>query len=277
MSLPPTAGPYPSGPHHPGRPGSAPGGNVYLSAGPPPYSPGGYGPQSGGYGQGGGYGGGRPQGGYPQGGHPQGGYNPGYSSGRSGGGGQWEPPSRPSGPHPAEDLPLAPLGRRAAARALETGLLWVIGVAVIVPFVLAIIGSRPENAKTGVSTSTYYFVFFIVLAVIPFFYEWSQLAFRGGQTLGKAYFGLRVVQADPPGEPISPLTAAKRAAVNNAGYWIACGIGVLVGYLWALWDRPLYQGLNDKLAGTVVIDDRVEYEEDSPDDQATGVYGTYPE
>lgn len=277
MSQPHTPGPYGQGAYGPGQP--QPRGHAYASGGG--YPPGGY--QPGGYPQGGGY----QPGGYPQGGYPQGG---GYPRGGGHQGGGYPPgggrPGRsvPQGPHPAEDLPLAPLGRRAAARALETGLLWVLGVAVIVPFVLAILGGR-EPAQTGETgqaeqagtpTSAIYFTFFIVLVVIPFIYEWVQLAFRGGQTFGKAYFGLRVVDADPPGETISMITAAKRAAVNNAVYWFGCGIGVLIGYLWGIWDKPLHQCMHDKLAGTVVIDERVEYE-DSSDDVATGVFDTYTE
>lgn len=235
---------------------------------PPPYQP----PQP--YGPGQPYG---PAGGYPSAGgaYPPGGKGP-YRQGGPGGGpgGYSAGPQPPPGPHPAEDLPLATVGRRAAARALETGLLWVGGVALIVPFALAIAGGRNPEGE-GASTSSIYFTFFFVLAVIPFVYEWVQLAFRGGQTLGKAFFGLRVVTADPPGETISMFTAAKRAATNNVLYWAACGVGVPVGYLMGVFDQPLHQAVHDKLAGTVVIDER-EYEE-SADDQQTSVYRPYTE
>lgn len=233
----------------------------YRSRQPPPYRP------DGPYGQGRSYGQGQPYG--QGGGYPPGG---GYPRHPGGGPGGQSPPPRPVGPHPAEDLPLAAVGRRAAARALETGLLWVGGVALIMPFVLAAAGGRRPEGE-GASTSSIYFTFFIVLMVIPFVYEWVQLAFRGGQTLGKAFFGLRVVMADPPGEPISILTAARRAAVNNIAYWLGCGVGVLIGHLWGIWDQPLHQTMHDKLAGTVVIDDRVEYE-DPADAEQTQVFGT---
>jgi hypothetical protein len=34
-----------------------------------------------------------------------------------------------------------------------------------------------------------------------------------------------------------------------------------MAYLWAIWDEPLHQALHDRLAGTVVVDDR-EYEDE---------------
>lgn len=276
MSRSRTPGPYPPGP---------PGGG---------YPPGGYSGAPGGYPQGG-----YAPGGYHHGGHPQRRRSRGSGlRGLGGFGRRSTPPTpppaprRPPGPHPAEDLPLAPVGRRAAARALETGILWVLGVALIMPFMLIVVGggegvaegsdaggdagaaSSPQD--DGLPLPAVYFTFFIVFVVIPFVYEFVQLAFRHGQTFGKAYFGLRVVTADPPGEPLSIFTAARRAAVNNIVYWFGCGVGVLVGHLWAIWDKPLHQAMHDKLAGTVVIDDRVEYDdEESPDEQVTSVYDRY--
>jgi len=121
---------------------------------------------------------------------------------------------------------------------------------------------------------------FVAGAVLAFVYEAIQLAVYG-QTLGKRFLGLRVVQADPGGEHLTLAQAIWRAAINNIVYQLGiffflvigvtvfvyalagmlfAAIGVLLSYLWAIWDQPLHQAVHDRFAGTVVIDDRVEYE-----------------
>jgi uncharacterized RDD family membrane protein YckC len=110
-----------------------------------------------------------------------------------------------------------------------------------------------------------------------------------GQTLGKRFLGLRVVDVEPAGEPISTPKAVWRSLINNVGYqlpvffflllglqwefflfgiFLAC-IGILLSYLWAIWDEPLHQSIHDRFAGTVVVDDR-EYEEYDDDEDVAG-------
>ncbi|MCD0452271.1 RDD family protein [Actinocorallia sp. API 0066] len=160
---------------------------------------------------------------------------------------------------------------------IDAGLVWAAGFALILPIALAIIGVNRE--EDGVWSGPTLWTLFIVVAVIPFLYEVIQLAFWG-QTLGKRRIGLRVVLADPAGDPLPIMTAVYRAAINNLGYvlgiflffllgvkvWsfflflmVVAAAGVLMAYVWSVWDRPLFQAIHDRYAGTVVVDDRAEW------------------
>lgn len=155
-----------------------------------------------------------------------------------------------------EELALAPLSRRAGARVIDAGLLGIVGFAVILPFMVAAVGLDEPGSHGkdgGVWSGAALFGWVVVVAVIPFAYEALQLALWG-QTLGKRALGLRVIAET--GEPMAPAQAVGRAAVNNVLYLFGCGVGTLMAYLWAIWDRPLHQALHDRLTGTVVVDDR---------------------
>lgn len=237
----------------------------------------------------------------------QGGYGPGGPGGQGGQGGRsWGPPPRrpapppapygghsghggpPAGsydhhdePHPAADLPLAPIHRRALARVMDAGLVWAFGFALVFPIAIGAIGSD-GGAKGGDDgggwTTASLVTTFIVMAVLPFVYEAVQLSLWG-QTLGKRVMALSVVRVQPAGDPLPMSQAAWRAAINNVGYQLAIflflligvtlfkyalilmvlvAVGVLIAYLWAIFDRPLQQTIHDRFAGTVVVDDRVE-------------------
>lgn len=85
-------------------------------------------------------------------------------------------------------------------------------------------------------------------------YGWSLVYFTmlptwwRGQTLGKRLFGLRVIEIT--GKPMTPLLSFKRFG----GYLAGMATGGL-GLVQLLWD-PNRQGLQDKAAHTVVIDER---------------------
>lgn len=158
---------------------------------------------------------------------------------------------------PDDELILAPIGRRAAARLIDVGLLGVVGFALILPFMIAAVGLGQPGTTVketgGVWSDTSIFGWILVLAIIPFAYEAVQLALWG-QTLGKRMLRLRVLTET--GEAPTPARAAGRAAANNVGYLFGCGVGAVMAYLWAIWDQPLHQALHDRLAGTIVVDDR---------------------
>ncbi|HXA59510.1 MAG TPA: RDD family protein [Streptosporangiaceae bacterium] len=177
----------------------------------------------------------------------------------------------------AGDLPTAPFWRRAGARVTDSIIVWAFGFATIFPLVLAATGSGKNDSAWSTPVIV---TMFVAGAVLPFVYEAIQLAVYG-QTLGKRFLGLRVVQADPGGEHLTLAQAIWRAAINNIVYQLGiffflvigvtvfvyalagmlfAAIGVLLSYLWAIWDQPLHQAVHDRFAGTVVIDDRVEYE-----------------
>jgi hypothetical protein len=183
---------------------------------------------------------------------------------------------QPVGPHPAEDLPLAAFGPRARARLIDFGIVFAAGFAVIFPIVLGAIGVPKEGEAWA---APILWTTFFVAAVLPFLYEAIQLALWG-QTIGKRQIGLRVVLADPAGAALPITTAVWRAAINNLGYqlgiflFLLLGVkvwsfflffmfvaiaGLVMAYLWAIWDRPLYQAIHDRYAGTVVVDEQAEW------------------
>jgi uncharacterized RDD family membrane protein YckC len=158
---------------------------------------------------------------------------------------------------PAGELTLAPIARRAGARILDAGLVGIVGFALILPFMVAAVGLDEPGSHAGEHGSVWsgpaIVGWVVVVAIVPFAYEAFQLALWG-QTLGKRIMGLRVLTET--GETIRPARAIARAAVNNLIYLFGCGIGSILAYLWAIWDRPLHQSLHDRLAATVVVDDR---------------------
>lgn len=253
-----TEPPNPYGPRSAGGYGPPPPAQGPYGAPRPSQQPG-YGPPGPGYGGQQGYG--PPQPGYPD---------------------PVEPPRQTyrtsaSGAHPAENLPLAAFKQRALARLMDAGLVWVAGFALVFPIVLAAIGVDKE--AEGAWSTPVLWTTFIVVAVLPFLYESVQLAFWG-RTLGKRQIGLSVVLADPAGAPLPLMTALWRSAINNLGYMLGiflflllgvkvwwffiffmfiAAVGAFMAYAWAIWDRPLFQAIHDRYAGTVVVDDRAEW------------------
>jgi uncharacterized RDD family membrane protein YckC len=182
------------------------------------------------------------------------------------------------------DLPLAPILRRAAARIIDNALVAVFGFALVLPITIGAFGLDKPGSKTedegGVWNWPIIFTLFCVLSVLPLLYEAVQLT-MSGRTLGKRVMGLGVVQA-PGGEPLTTTQAIWRAGIVHVGYQVgvffflviavmiwdyaAYGMvlvwaGALMAYLWAIWDQPLHQALHDRFAGTLVIDERVGYDE----------------
>jgi uncharacterized RDD family membrane protein YckC len=187
---------------------------------------------------------------------------------------------------PAADLPLARTLRRARARLIDFVLVAVFGFGLVFPLMVGAFGLETSGTKAGEegggwSTGAIFGLFFVA-AVLPFAYEAIQLA-MSGQTIGKRIVGLRVVQADPAGELPAMTQGVWRAVINNIGYQIpvflflllavkvfepalllvfAAVAALVVFYLRAAWDQPLHQAVHDRYAGTVVVDERVDWEED---------------
>lgn len=183
------------------------------------------------------------------------------------------------------DPALAPIHRRAGARIIDNALVAVFGFALVLPVTIGAFGLGKPGSKTedegGVWNWPIIFTLFCVLSVLPFIYEAVQLS-MWGRTLGKRVLGLGVVQARPAGTPITTTQAVWRAGITHVGYqlgvffflvlavmvwdYAAYGMvlvwaGALMAYLWAIWDQPLHQSLHDRFAGTLVIDERVGYDE----------------
>ncbi len=81
-------------------------------------------------------------------------------------------------------------------------------------------------------------------------YNVAFMTLLNGQTLGKVLFKMRVVKKN--GRRISLLDALLR---NVFGYTVSQIF--LLGYLWAIFDEE-QQAWHDKMAGTVVVDERIE-------------------
>lgn len=187
---------------------------------------------------------------------------------------------------PAADLPLARTLRRAQARLIDFILVAVFGFGLFFPLMVAAFGleatgDKPGDEGGGWTTGAMFGLFFAA-AVLPFLYEAIQLGLNG-QTIGKRIIGLRVVRVDPAGELPAAGQGVWRAAINNIGYQIpvflflllavkvfepalllmfAAVAALLTFYLRAAWDQPLHQALHDRYAGTVVVDERVDWEEE---------------
>jgi uncharacterized RDD family membrane protein YckC len=188
-------------------------------------------------------------------------------------------------PPPAADLALAPILRRARARLIDFVLVAAFGFGLIFPLMVAAFGlngaASDAGEEGGIWTVNTIFALFFVSAVLPFLYEAIQLPMYG-QTIGKRILGLSVVRTDPAGEPVGVSAGVWRAAINNVGYQVpiflflllaqaftpllllmfAAVAALLIAYLRAAWDRPLHQAVHDKYAATVVVDDRVVWEDE---------------
>ncbi|TXS57701.1 RDD family protein [Streptomyces sp. t39] len=154
----------------------------------------------------------------------------------------------------------APLGKRLAARLLDTLLLGALVSAVAVPVGMSAIehvDGKIEAAKLSGRTVTVWLVdgttagqIGIVLGallVLGVLYEALPTA-RWGRTLGKKLCGVRVMGIESH-EPPSFGGALRRWLVYSL-------LGVLVvgvlNVLWCLFDRPWRQCWHDKAAGTFV-------------------------
>ncbi|GEM_PF-6454156 len=96
-------------------------------------------------------------------------------------------------------------------------------------------------------------VFFVLITVlfrfiVPFFYFWVLTALYG-QTLGKRLFGLRVVTEN--GIKLGWGKSFLREFVGKLGVALTLGIGYIV----ILFDKRR-QGLHDKLAATIVVQEK---------------------
>ncbi|MFC9268092.1 RDD family protein [Streptomyces zhihengii] len=154
----------------------------------------------------------------------------------------------------------APLGKRLAARLLDTLLLGALVSAVAVPVGMSAfehIDAKIEAAKLSGRTVTVWLVdgttagqIGIVLGallVLGVLYEALPTA-RWGRTLGKKLCGVRVMGIESH-EPPSFGAALRRWLLYSVLGLLVIG---LLNVLWCLFDRPWRQCWHDKAAGTFV-------------------------
>lgn len=205
------------------------------------------------------------------------------SAGVGGGAASWAQQAHPLDRHQSEEPPVVPwkppvndpflqaaqaqaaarpaaLGKRFAARLIDTVVLGAVVAAVSTPFVsgaLTHIDAKIQAAKTSGETVTVWLIdgttavqFGIVLAallVLGALYEALPTA-KWGHTLGKKLLGLDVRDIGSH-EPPSFAAALRRWLVHGVLAVLLIGI---VNVLWCLFDRPWRQCWHDKAAHTFV-------------------------
>ncbi|MEU2426032.1 RDD family protein [Streptomyces sp. NPDC007851] len=154
----------------------------------------------------------------------------------------------------------AGLGRRFAARLVDTLVVGIVTAAAAVPFgarAAAHVQDKIDAAKLSGRTETvwlldgttglYLGIVLAVLLVVGVLYEVLPTA-RWGRTLGKKLFGLEVRDIEGH-EPPAFGAALRRWLVYTVPGLLGIGI---VGVAWCLFDRPWHQCWHDKAAHTFV-------------------------
>ncbi|UOE18672.1 RDD family protein [Thermobifida halotolerans] len=152
-------------------------------------------------------------------------------------------------------LPIADPFMRLLARILDGALVFICSLVAgltVTAVLLVINGGDLDNAPL-------WQMFFLPGALVSagFWYEWL-LVRSLGQSAGKRLLGMRIVNAADGGR-VSSGRAALRALCYSPGlYYLVNWIPVLaqLNVLWMVWDRPGWQCLHDKVARTVVIDEK---------------------
>ncbi|MEU1507802.1 RDD family protein [Kitasatospora sp. NPDC005748] len=172
-------------------------------------------------------------------------------------------------PRPARRRPPAPLpaglGRRLAARLVDTAVLAVVATATAIPLGNSVVShvqqkldqARMASALTRRQVDVWLVdgvvlgkvaVLFAVLAFVGVLYEVLPTA-RTGQTFGKRLVRIRVVDA-------APSAARDRLSLaRSLARWLARNASavLLLGLVWPLFDRPARRGWHDRMAGTRVV------------------------
>ncbi len=174
-----------------------------------------------------------------------------------------EPPKRQASPaeQPKPDQAPSSESQPQLASLLKRGAALCIDAFIVALFSLAILGASDRMAQLYEAMATLdedYVAGAIsqfqadavpVNLAVSALYNVALMTLFNGQTLGKIVFGMRVVKRK--GGRITVVDAFVR---NVLGYTISQIF--LLGYLWA-WLDDDQQAWHDRLAGTIVIDERV--------------------
>jgi uncharacterized RDD family membrane protein YckC len=160
-------------------------------------------------------------------------------------------------------FPVAPYGRRAVARIIDT----VLESLIMLPFVVwlmwpalqRLVDSLPDSGTPSLDAIETFqrevigfsLALTLISSVVTFAYEVPQNK-RWGRTIGKRAMGLRIrpVAQDVP---LTWTQVVVRWAVYAVGTGILGFFFTFADYAWPLWDKPLRQALHDKPARTVVV------------------------
>ena len=155
---------------------------------------------------------------------------------------------------PATDVKLAGLTKRFLALSVDA---FIVGIATFA--VMAVTDSfaplydamySADDLSVSAAFNQFQTETIAVNLLVSAVYNVAFLTLLNGQTLGKVLFKMRVVKKN--GRRISILDALLR---NVFGYTVSQIF--LLGYLWAIFDEE-QQAWHDKMAGTVVLDERIE-------------------
>lgn len=154
-----------------------------------------------------------------------------------------------AGPGPGDPLagmaPLAPSGKRVLARLVDMVL---VGIVVYLLTLLFHVSQTDfDHVEAGRTSGQY-----LVTAILYVGYD-VLMSQRGGQTLGKRLFRLRVARLD---NGLTPGTSALllRAVVLWLPFVFCCCVWTAICGGYSFIDRPYKQGLHDKAAKTVVVE-----------------------
>lgn len=157
----------------------------------------------------------------------------------------------PSPPLPAglpHEIQFASWGARLGALMID----WLIGFAAA--FALYAVGmgllASENTLAAGVIVIAAIFVLAPLVAFVFLAWQLCRSGDRNGQTIGKQALGIRIVRGD--GRPVGITTVLMRYVVIGVFYIVTLLIGMIVDYLWPLWDEHR-QALHDKVADTFVV------------------------
>jgi uncharacterized RDD family membrane protein YckC len=163
------------------------------------------------------------------------------------------------------EAPPASWPRRVGARLLDSLILLFPGYLLTDILVLRVMDLP---VSTMADTDTGGVLLGDVVAAMMLFGLWlayeTHFIVRSGQTPGKMLLAIKVIPVHEDVVPmgVSPGSALRRAMLLNlptAAVWgplvLQFGLTMffLVAVLWPLWDRPLRQGLHDKIVHTRVV------------------------
>ncbi|MEI6700882.1 MAG: RDD family protein [Actinomycetota bacterium] len=146
--------------------------------------------------------------------------------------------------------PLAHYGFRVGATLIDGVLLWAVGivVGVMVNVVLSSSSGLAFGSPLNFNTTIRNLVLYLVVHGT---YTVAMLSVKG-QTLGNMAVGSRVVDAET-GSAITLKQAGIRYGIQYLlRIPFTFGVGMLINYLWPLWDDR-WQTLHDKVAKTLVV------------------------
>jgi len=166
---------------------------------------------------------------------------------------------------------VATMGRRLAARILDSIVVWVFITIALFAGAAGLGGLAKDKVETcsidlpqadyeaclhrqeqlGVNYGLAFLGLLAMLMVFSLLYEWLMIGLAGA-TIGKMAMGVRVVR-EHDGQHPGIGGGFMRFLVQIGGY-LACGIGLLVVFLSPFFDNSgKLQGWHDRAAGTVVV------------------------